>query len=452
MPSVRAAVGPQVKRVLLPAAATRLTSWTLIFMAVLMCGVCFAEEDGIDVFLKAVISQQTQSKIFSGQGTYDMSKGLAKTEEEIQEEIDYEIAKMKQMIPNHPQLKNIIEGYPKAVRARYAEKCVFSGAFRFDYSQKDWHYIENQMIYDGDSERPVTVIEKRDARKLTAPVDAAMFDPSISQVMVNNTRSSVAEFNQFGRVRGMMVYLISAVVKEKGERLAREEIKEKTKKISGDKEGVTVMKITEKKPFDNGATAYTIESSAAGQVSQRYVIVPALGYICPKIEYYDPQTGGLFQEYEASDFVLHQRSGLYYPTRYRETVYDPSTGRMRENKEYTIHQETLSLNETMSPKDFFIEVPEGLRVVDNRVGNEEYIAEASGVLTLEPDGLALDKKTWLRKTIAAPPNIYTTYYKNALPRILLMALGVVLIVFALARRRRNKSPRRPEEPSVSQGE
>ena len=49
MPSVRAAVGPQVKRVLLPAAATRLTSWTLIFMAVLMCGVCFAEEDGIDV-------------------------------------------------------------------------------------------------------------------------------------------------------------------------------------------------------------------------------------------------------------------------------------------------------------------------------------------------------------------------------------------------------------------
>ncbi|MBQ1456693.1 MAG: hypothetical protein IIZ25_12690 [Thermoguttaceae bacterium] len=296
------------------------------------------------------------------------------------------------------------------------------------------------------------MIEKRDARKPTAPVDAAMFDPSISQVNVNNTQSSVAEFSQFGRVRGMMVYLISTVVKEKGERLAREEIKEKTKKISGDKEGVTVMKITEKKPFNDGATAYTIESSAAGRVSQRYIIVPALGYICPKIEYYDPRSGGLFQEYEASDFVLHQRSGLYYPTRYRETVYDPSTGRMRENKEYTIHQETLSLNEPMSPKDFFIEVPEGLRVVDNRVGGEEYIAEASGVLTLEPDGLALDKKSWLRKTIAAPPNIYTTYYKNALPRILLMALGAALIVFALVRRRRNKSPRRPEEPSVPQGE
>ena len=432
----------------------RLISWTLIFTAVLMCGVCFAEEDGIDIFLKAVISQQTQSVIFSGQGTYDMSKGADKTEEEIQEEIDSTIAQVKQTItPDHSQYDNIIRELPNAIRARYAEKRVFSGAFRFDYSQKDWHYIENQMIYDGDSERPVTVIEKRDARKLTAPVDAAMFDPSISQVMVNNTRSSVAEFNQFGRVRGMMVYLISAVVKEKGERLAREEIKEKTKKISGDKEGVTVMKITEKKPFDNGATAYTIESSAADQVSQRYVIVPALGYICPKIEYYDPQTGGLFQEYEASDFVLHQRSGLYYPTRYRETVYDPSTGRMRENKEYTIHQETLSLNEPMSPKDFFIEVPEGLRVVDQRGGDdEEYIAEASGVLTLEPDGLVLDKKAWLRKTIAAPPNIYSVYYQNALPRILLMALGAALIVFALVRRRRNKSPRRPEEPSVPQAE
>ncbi|MBR2585487.1 MAG: hypothetical protein IKE64_08675, partial [Thermoguttaceae bacterium] len=72
--------------------------------------------------------------------------------------------------------------------------------------------------------------------------------------------------------------------------------------------------------------------------------------------------------------------------------------------------------------------------------------------TLEPDGLALDKKSWLRKTIAAPPNIYSVYYQNALPRILLMALGVVLIIFALIRRRRNKSPRRPEEPSVPQAE
>ncbi|MBQ1454433.1 MAG: hypothetical protein IIZ25_01115, partial [Thermoguttaceae bacterium] len=234
MPSVRAAVGPQVKRVRLPAAATRLISWTLIFTAVLMCGACFAEEDGIDIFLKAVISQQSQSKIFSGQGTYDMSKGADKTEEEIQEEIDSTIAQVKQTItPDHSQYDNIIRELPNAIRARYAEKRVFSGAFRFDYSQKDWHYIENQMIYDGDSERPVTVIEKRDAHKPTAPVDAAMFDPSISQVMVNNTRSSIAEFNQFGRVRGIMVYLISAVVKEKGERLAREEIKEKTKKISG---------------------------------------------------------------------------------------------------------------------------------------------------------------------------------------------------------------------------
>ena len=84
------------------------TRWALMYTAVLMCGVCFAEEDGIDIFLKAVISQQTQSVIFSGQGTYDMSKGADKTEEEIQEEIDSTIALIKQTLPpDHSQLKNI---------------------------------------------------------------------------------------------------------------------------------------------------------------------------------------------------------------------------------------------------------------------------------------------------------------------------------------------------------
>ena len=429
----------------------RLISWTLIFTAVLMCGVCFAEEDGIDIFLEAVISHQTQSVIFSGKGSYEKVVGWGKTEEEIQEEIDKAIALVKKTLPpDDPRLELYAEEFPKALRARYSEKRVLSGTFRFDYSNKDWHYVGYQIIYNQDSEKPDMVIEKKDVRQLPITVEAVLFDPSISKVTVDNTRSTFAEYNHFGRVRGILISLISGIIKEKGKPIAREEIKEM---LGSGEENVTVMNIVDKKPFGDGATAYTIESTVEGRITDRFVIVPALGYICPKIEYYNYKNGNLFQEYEASDFVLHQRSGLYYPTRYRETVYDPSTGRMRENIEYTIHQETLSLNEPMSPKDFFIEVPEGLRVVDQRGGDdEEYIAEASGVLTLEPDGLVLDKKAWLRKTIAAPPNIYSVYYQNALPRILLMALGAALIVFALVRRRRNKSPRRPEEPSVPQAE
>ena len=418
---------------------TWLTRCGLLVVALFLCGVGFAEEDGIDIFLKAVISQQTDSQIVSGKAAYEMSKRLNKSDEEIMKEAENTAASHNKHFPNRPPL-DVQEAYVN-IKAHYDEKQVFSGNFRFDYSHKNLQYVENQMIFDKDSERPVTVIEKRDTRLLVSKkyAESALFDPTILQVNVSHTRSSVAEFGQFGRVRGFQVYLIAGVVKEKGELAAREEIKEQAKKLYGSEEDIAVLKIVDKQPYDNGATAYTIESSVKGLVTQRYVIVPALGYICPKIELYDNKSGNLIQDYEAADFVLHKQSGLYYPTHYRETKYNASTGAAYENREYTIHQETLSLNEKMSPKDFALDVPEGIRVVDNRGGDGvTYVADAPGVLTLEAGGFDLDKLPWLRNIIAAPPNLYSEYYRSPLSRILLTALGAALILLAVIIRRRKK--------------
>ena len=432
-----------------------MTRYGLIFAAglvLLIRGVGLAEEEGIDIFLKAVVSQQTGSVIFSGEASYEMNGGVSKTDEEIQKEAELIVAEHNTISPGRSplDLQEVLEN----LRAQYAEQRRVSGNFRFDYSQKELQYVETQMIYDDNDENPVTVIEKRDPRSLgnKKSVESAMFDSSISQVIVSHTWTKLAEFEQFGRARGVSALLVSALVQEKGEDAAREGILELTKKLYGNKEDsgdedVSILKIVDRQPYENDATAYTIETAVKGQVTQRYVIVPEMGYICPKIEIFDNKTGKLIQEYEASDFVLHQSSGLYYPTRYREFKNDRLSGSKSESWEYVIDQETLSLNEKMSPNDFTLDLPKGTVVADSRDGNSiTFIAEESGTLSLEADGFVLDKLSWLRnaadglsKSNHEPdPDQPRVQPRGSLPRILLAALGIMLILLAVIIRRRKR--------------
>lgn len=151
-------------------------------------------------------------------------------------------------------------------------------------------------------------------------------------------------------------------------------------------------------PFGDGSKSYTLESSVDGKVTQRYMVVPSLGYVCPKVQLYDFDSGNLVDEYLAREFVLHQRSGLYYPTIYIESRHDASSGKLIEKREYKINQKALFLNETMHPNEFSLDVSEGIKIVDFREGkNIQYTADASGVLSLAPGGLDLKKMPWLRK-------------------------------------------------------
>ena len=416
----------------------RLIRWGLVLLSGVVSRCGFAGEDGVDIFLKALL----QTRIDSGTVSYDMSKNAGeKTEEEIQAECEERIKQFKKSFPNDPDTDKIVSMIPDSVRAQYTQKKIFSGLCRFDFSQKGYRYVKNQVIYDDDSEKPVTVIDKRVINRTSPSIESAMLDPSISQVIVNNTISNVADFSQFGRVRGVLAFLMNAVIEEKGEGIAKEEIKKQTRAIAGDSKDVTVLEVTETKPFDGGPTSYTLESKVDGQVTQRYTVVPSLGYVCPDIELYDSSTGNLTEKYEASDFVQQPRTGIYYPTNYTESRYDNTTGKLIERREYKINQESLSLNEPMSPKDFSLDVPEGLRVLDSRYEkNVEYYSIEAGTLSLEEGGFDLEKMPWLSKVGELAPKDFSIFQQIRLaPRIALIAIGLCIIVWSFVRRRRRKT-------------
>jgi hypothetical protein len=81
--------------------------------------------------------------------------------------------------------------------------------------------------------------------------------------------------------------------------------------------------------FDDGNGAgkvEVVELKKEGKLIQRYGIDPSRGYICPLIEIYDEKTGRLLSEYRSSDYFIHQKTGLYFPGVFVETVNDPKTG------------------------------------------------------------------------------------------------------------------------------
>ena len=409
-------------------------------------------EDGIDLFLKAVISEQTDSRISSGAISYEVKVNRYKTEEEIQEEIDALIDDFKKNNADHPMLDRMIKNASESVRSSYPK--TNNGLFRFDYSKKDCMLVELQLVYQdfpknipGNAMRSIT---KCFLDSSSRKIEAAQIFPGSRDAFVRDMGSvlslTATQFEQFGRPRGLLAVQVASLVKAKGELATKEEVKQLFKKMngnielkSGDKE-ISILNIVETKPFEDGSTAYTLETTVAGKVTHRFVIVPSMGYVCPKIEFYDFTSGNLTEVYEAKDFVKLPRSGVYYPLYYAKSIYKTTDGQLREKYEYTIHQETLSLNEPMNPSDFTLEIDEGAEVYDKRGGKMvSYVADRAGTLSLGSGGLDLDKMSWLReKTDELPKSDVSEPRPSQIPRIILMVIGFALTGWGVIVRKRKK--------------
>ncbi|MDO5552681.1 MAG: hypothetical protein Q4G68_02855 [Planctomycetia bacterium] len=408
----------------------------LFFLTGLASEPVSAQENGIDLFLRAIELQEGESAIRSGQISYELSKATA-TKKEIQDECDQKIAEFKRAFPDHPMAKTIINSIPDAVKDKYSKQQTFSGKFRFDYTRSGQKYLENQLIFDDNSQQPLNVIEKRTLKNGILQTEAVMLDLSVLQASVNDFASTVADFSQFGRVRGIAAGLMGAVIAEKGMDEAKLEIKKQITETNVNKEKQKTLEIVETNIFDEGQKVYTLESRIDGIVTQRYQIIPGLGYVCPLIQIYDLNSKNLIEEYTAEDFVLHASSGLYYPSVYIESHYDVSSGKLINKNVYKIEQSTLVLNEPMQPKDFSLDIANGIKVVDFRGGkNTQYEVDEPGVLSLAPGGLNLEKMSWLRKS----GDLSRMYSDNEhlFVRILFMTLGLSLIIWSLVKRRRDK--------------
>lgn len=405
--------------------------------------ICFAEEDGLDLFLKAIENQQKGAAILSGKGSFEMTKGFGvKTEEEIQAEIDRKIAQYKEDMAGDPGLDQLIERVPQAVREQYGKTQKFSGSFHFDNSKEDYLYFEIQLIFSGGADKPVTTIEKRSKDPKSPKTVNVLLDVGASQTFIGDSPYDYMDFSQFGRVRGGMARFVDAIAADKETKDVKSKFKTLLTAIGGNKENTKILEIAETKPFDNGSTAYTLESSVDGKVFQRCVIVPERGYVCPLIETYIPTTGNPLETYVSNDFI--EVSGIYYPTNCVEKKFDVTTGKLTEETSYKIDKETITLNEEESPKAFSIDVPEGCSVADCRDGKtESYRATAQGSLSLDEGGLDLKKASWLGKPgeiqkksdDPAAAQAAGDRKRGLVARFVLSAIGLVIVVWVFIRRR-----------------
>ncbi len=358
-------------------------------------------EDGIEMFLTAVDTHQP-SAVLSVRGFYN----LVVTPGEKSEE-------------GNPQS----DGEPSASQKR------ISGAFQFGRSDEGEEYTKRELVFE-DDRSPTICIQKRAASPGAKQSDTAFFESAASMVIVSDTAFATPDFRRFGRVQGPIFQLISSVIDLQGLSAAKDMLISQAKALQENKIDAAVLEIKETKPFEDGSESYVIESRLNGKTTQRYTIVPALGYICPSEQLYDPGTGNLTNEYIASNYVLNESSGLYYPTTYIESEHNPATGNLIEKKEYTLDRESLSLNDPILPESFVLDVPEGLQVLDARNGKQDhYVADSAGSLSLAPGGLDLKKLPWLSKADRNPSkDAASAGNKGIYARIMFIVIGIFLVL------------------------
>ena len=389
-------------------------------------------DDGVDIFLKAVDYQQSHGALITGRVSYSvvLTNG-GKSEEEIYDEIDELAADLDRLSPDTPKEKNRYDA-SQTIRSKYSSERHIDGTFQFDYSKDKDGYSKVSLVFDNNPNDQTINIEKKKSVKGAKKSEGALYEAGASTVFVNRTASTAGDFSHFGRLRGMTPGLMAVIISQKGLAAAKDQIKSTAEAVSQADVGAKTLEIVETKPFADGAEAVTIESRLGGKITQRYVIVPAFGYICPLEQLYDQNTGNLTNEYVANDFFLNEKSGLYYPATYIESEYNPSTGALVTKKEYKIDKESLSLNEPMSPADFALDVPEGVWVQDVRDGKKElFRASSDGVLSLAPGGLDLSKMSWLTKDASEPSQTHASDAKNrriSCSRIIFMSIGICLIL------------------------
>ena len=375
-----------------------------------------AGEDGLDLFLDAVEAQLGDGGIVSGSGSYNITLTPGpRSEEEIQAEIDRQIAMLKEDAEANPAVREAveaaIENVPRDIRAKCTTERQFWVSFRFDCSEKNTEYIKKgvseyfrgEVLERADIlERETVMIQKRDLGGGRPSAEKAVYEMKASQVIVDDVPAAAEDFRTFGRIRSSTADLVRSLYAREGGVAAREKVKAQLTEVFGGMRvgdaDVKMFEVVETKPFMDIGEAKTLESRIGGKIVQRNVIVPNLGYISPLTQYYDYETGNLTEEYTAKDFVMIGSTGLYWPMVCTEAKYDRVTGNLIEKKSYHFQQLSLKLNQEMSPEDFSVGFRRGTIVLDGRGGkNDLFVAYEAGDLSLAPGGLDLEKKSWLRK-------------------------------------------------------
>jgi hypothetical protein len=389
--------------------------------------------DGIDLYIGACQNRGNNYVLLQSLSLeFEMiNKKTKKSIAELEKMAEQFATDIRQQLgDDHPKIKEYTDKSKIMESLKYQNQNIsdplrFHVLYRADGVKRRLLSIDiyEKNLPDNTWKRKSIAIE--DMRGIKNTVSAFYFSNQRA-VFVGTTPSDSEFILNMGRLRGDGVNIVEAFFMtntdwEKHE-FSQENIDkfkaESKKQLSIDK--TIPFKTVDTVWYDNKKSkAYVVESTKNGVVVERFWIDVSRGYVCPLIQYYDDK-GILLCEYKASDFFLDKTSGMWFPAKYAEIEQNDNI-----QNEYLIDQTTLKINSALSDEQFFIDVPEGVVVNDERDNvSLEYKAIEKGILSLGEDGLNLEKMNWLDNISG------TTSKKEWLNahRIILFIIGLVAFI------------------------
>ena len=254
------------------------------------------------------------------------------------------------------------------------------------------------------------------------------FLPENRRVEVEEKSGVGREFQRFGRMQKSGAYYAMLMCMMQGDRKNFQISEKVIQEFKGKMEDKNYFfESAGTNSYDGDQTATVVEIKSGNRVVERFWIDTTRGYICPLIQGFD-ENGKTEKECKSSSYFLHEKSGLWYPEHYEETLTAPPMKNV-----YTLNRETFQLNHAVSDHMFALDIPEGTKVFDKRNNAEgiEYKAMDKGEISLAKGGLDLDKMKWLMRKGDI------TYSREEPPatvqwlRLVSTLMGIALIVLAL---------------------
>lgn len=196
----------------------------------------------------------------------------------------------------------------------------------------------------------------------------------------------------------------------------------------------------EKEKYDANHYASVLEVYEKGELCERFWIDSKRGYICPKVQIYEPGTRKISTEIFSENFIFDEHSQKWFPEKC-------STDEAKEDKEVTncwefsIIPGTLVLNRPIPDSAFVLTVQADARIHDLRHGTKDtvtyanvFIADQTGTLDLPTiEEKSLEEVEWLapgdapRAGVSYPIETRTISWTQ----IVLMTVGIIMIILGL---------------------
>ena len=347
-------------------------------------------DGGVDLFVRACQFQgHNPAMIYSGYANIEMET-ITKppTQSEIEREIQWQIDRLSKSgyarLDEEQAIKDIRRVEESRFHKRIRASILFSGN-ESDHGKRRLEMSTYEPLLEV-WEKPVVSLTGQ-YQKSTASVLSVS---GVQQVNILDRELGLADFHVFGRMRGMPSRLASVamldgtspdrfVFTENGIQKFKNEVAVRAKAVGG------TFLIESHVEYDENAVAAQVVVRVGNIKAQEYWIDASRGYVVPKIIFYD--NGRIKEEYKATQYFLHVKTGLWFPEKYEEIEYDPKSGDVVREKKYRIDTLTFRLNERVADEEFSLDIPEQYKVVDNRK-NRRAPLKIPGVLTRLKKGVS----------------------------------------------------------------